>query len=119
MGNSKSEKEWDTFIKSIWDANQLMPVPITRKLTLTTQIPITLNADQRKTWATIIPYADNVATIQCAQNHQPGGTQQAERNGLTNKSFAHYFGEHSNIEFLLPNDTLKINPIQIRFFNPY
>merc|ERR1712046_380848 len=86
MGN-----EWDIFIKFIWDVNQLMLVPTTKKLTLIIQIPITLNADQRKTWATIIQYVDNVVTIQCAPNNQLGGIQQAERNGLTNKQII-WFG---------------------------
>ena len=52
----------------------------------------------RKTWDITIPFADNVATIPIAQSHQPGGTQQAVKNGLTNKFFAHDQGEHSNTE---------------------
>ena len=38
----------------------------------------------RKTWDITIPYADNVVTIPIAQSHQPGGTRQAVKNGLTN-----------------------------------
>merc|ERR1711937_821570 len=84
--NLKLEKEWDTFTKSIWDANQLMHVLITKRLTLIIKIHITHNVDQRKIWDTIIQYADNVAMIACVPSRQPGGTQLAERNGLMNKS---------------------------------
>merc|ERR1712176_795624 len=88
FANLKLEKEWDTFTKFIWDANQLMHVLITKRLTLIIKIHITHNVDQRKIWDTIILYADNVAMIACVLSHQPGGTQPAERSGLMNKAIA-------------------------------